>query len=60
MPPYISPECVNLIEELQIYDAEVKEHDHATDGLRYGLMGAKTRPGRIEGATVYREREIVI
>jgi len=51
---------VNLIEELQIYDAEVKEHDHATDGLRYGLMGAKTRPGRIEGATVYREREIVI
>ena len=57
---YIAPTCVNLIEELQIYDAEKKEHDHATDGLRYGLMGAKDRPGRIEGATVYREREIVI
>lgn len=57
---YISPACVNLIEELQIYDAEKKEHDHATDALRYGLMGAKDRPGRIEGTTVYREREIVI
>jgi hypothetical protein len=38
---YVSPDCVNLIEELQLYDPEKKEHDHAVDALRYAVMGAK-------------------
>ena len=57
---YISPECVNLIEELQLYNADKKEFDHAVDALRYAVMGAKTRPGMIEGTPVYRKRNIVI
>ncbi len=36
---YIHPDCVNLISELQTYDADRKENDHAVDALRYGLMG---------------------
>lgn len=55
---YISPSCVNLIEELQLYDADKKEHDHAVDALRYAVMGAKGTGGRIEGHSVYRKREI--
>jgi len=57
---YVSPECVNLIEELQLYDPKKKEHDHAVDALRYAVMGAKGTGGRIEGYTVWRPREIVI
>lgn len=56
---YVNPECVNLIEELQIYNADKKELDHAVDALRYAVMGAKTRAGRIEGHTTYRKREII-
>lgn len=55
---YVSPSCVNLIEELQLYDPEKKEHDHAVDALRYAIMGAKGTGGRIEGHRVYRPREI--
>ena len=34
---YIHRRCVNLISEIQIYDAEKKENDHAVDALRYGV-----------------------
>jgi len=34
---YISSRCVNLISEMQVYDAKKKENDHAVDGMRYGL-----------------------
>lgn len=34
---YIHSRCVNLISEMQTYDAEKKVNDHAVDGLRYGL-----------------------
>lgn len=34
---FISDECVNLIAELQTYDENVKENDHAVDALRYAL-----------------------
>lgn len=53
---YISPECVNLIEELQLYKADKKEHDHAVDALRYAVMGAKTLSGEIEALTGRRPR----
>jgi len=53
---YISPECVNLIEELQLYKAEKKEHDHAVDALRYAVMGAKTVSGEIEVLSGWRPR----
>ncbi len=36
---YINRRCVNLISELQTYDPDKKVNDHATDGVRYGLMG---------------------
>lgn len=36
---YISPECENLIDELQTYDDTLKIRDHAVDALRYGLAG---------------------
>ena len=53
---YVSPECVNLIEELQIYNADKKERDHAVDALRYAVMGAKTLSGDIEALTGRRPR----
>lgn len=34
---FISPSCVNLIAELQIYNEQIKEQDHAVDALRYAL-----------------------
>ena len=52
---YISPSCVNLIEELQLYSPKVKEHDHAVDALRYAMMGSKNR-GEVEVATGRRPR----
>lgn len=52
---YISPSCVNLIEELQLYDADKKEHDHAVDGLRYAMMGVKGH-GEVEVLTGKRPR----
>ncbi len=36
---YISPDCENLIDELQTYDINLKIRDHAVDALRYGLAG---------------------
>ncbi len=36
---YISPECVNLLDEIQTYDPALKVRDHAVDALRYGLAG---------------------
>lgn len=53
---YISPECVNLIEELQLYEANRKERDHAVDALRYAVMGAKTVSGEIEVLSGWRPR----
>ena len=41
---YIHKRCVNLISELQVYDAEVKENDHTVDALRYGLMHGNLKP----------------
>ena len=52
---YISPSCVNLIDELQLYDADKKEHDHAVDALRYAMMGVKGH-GEIEVLTGRRPR----
>ena len=34
---YIHRRCVNLISEIQIYDADKKVNDHAVDALRYGV-----------------------
>ena len=47
---YISPKCVNLIAELQTYDPDKKVNDHATDALRYGLMGYSP-PKQIQAST---------
>ena len=35
---YIAPACVNLIDEMQSYDAKRRGHDHAVDALRYCLV----------------------
>lgn len=35
---FIHSKCVNLIDELQSYNEEVKEFDHAVDALRYGVI----------------------
>ena len=37
---YVSPACVNLIDELQTYSPQRKEHDDLVDSLRYCLIGA--------------------
>jgi len=42
---YIHRRCVNLISEIQIYDADKKENDHAVDALRYGVTSNTPRPG---------------
>ena len=38
---YVHKACVNWIHEVMVYDAEVKENDHAMDATRYALMGHK-------------------
>lgn len=42
---YIAPSCVNLIDEMQTYDANRKEHDHAVDALRYCLVEERKQKG---------------
>lgn len=41
---YISSRCVNAISELLEYNVEVKERDHAVDGIRYGIPLRSTAP----------------
>lgn len=56
----VDPDCVNLIDEFGMYayprnakletDKPEKDHDHAMDALRYGVMGAlNLRPRRKPG-----------
>jgi phage terminase large subunit len=35
---YVSSKCVKWISEVMVYDAEVKENDHAMDASRYAIM----------------------
>jgi phage terminase large subunit-like protein len=42
---YVSPKCVNLISELQIYDSEKKENDHAVDALGYAISFGTAQTG---------------
>ena len=51
---YINPECVNLIEELQLYDPDRKERDHAVDALRYACMGVARKRKEIQVLSGYR------
>lgn len=53
---YVSPDCVNLINELHFYDADKKENDHAVDALRYGIMGAKRVAGKIQVDSAWRQK----
>ena len=53
---YVSPGCVNLIQELQIYNPDKKEYDHAVDALRYALMGVRRGGGGIEALLGRRRR----
>jgi len=53
---YVARECVNLIKELQTYDPEKKERDHAVDALRYAVMGGKGFGGGIQVLTGRRPR----
>lgn len=41
---FVLPCCVNLISELQTYDVERKENDHAVDALRYALATGASIP----------------
>jgi len=45
---YVSSRCVNWISEVQVYNPEKKEFDHAMDATRYALMGAKGQRGEIK------------
>ena len=38
---YVRSNCVNWIHEVMVYDAEVKENDHAIDATRYAIMASK-------------------
>ena len=42
---FVYHKCVNWIHEVMVYDAEVKENDHAMDATRYALMGHKKPKG---------------
>lgn len=44
---YVSGKCANLINELQTYNEQVKENDHAVDALRYAIMGFSTSRARV-------------
>jgi len=35
---FVNSQCVNWIHEVMVYDANVKENDHAIDATRYALM----------------------
>lgn len=45
---FIHSRCVNLISELQIYDENRKENDHAVDALRYALASLEDLSGEIK------------
>lgn len=45
---YIHEDCVNLISELQVYDENVKQFDHAVDAVRYALANASDIGGNIQ------------
>jgi phage terminase large subunit len=55
----IDPSCINLIDEFGMYaypdnpkietDKPIKEHDHALDALRYGIMGMTQPSVDLEG-----------
>ena len=49
---YVTRDCVNLTKELQTYDPDKKENDHACDSLRYAVMGGKGGGGMITGYRV--------
>lgn len=38
---YVDDKCVNWIHEVMVYNAEVKENDHAVDATRYAIMNHK-------------------
>lgn len=42
---YVSDRCVNLIDEIQVFNDEGRGRDHAVDALRYCLMGNLDMPG---------------
>jgi len=42
---YVSPSCVNTIQEAQSYNADRKENDHAMDCCRYLIMGLREEMG---------------
>lgn len=44
---YVDSKCTNWIHEVMVYDADVKENDHAMDATRYALMGHKSRGGEV-------------
>lgn len=43
---YVHEDCVNLISELQVYDENVKQYDHAVDALRYALANYQESGGQ--------------
>jgi len=40
---FVHRSCVNLISEMQTYDADKKENDHAVDALRYAVTQGRRR-----------------
>lgn len=51
---YVHENCVNLISELQVYNEEVKEYDHAVDALRYAI--SNYRPRKAEFSVAFGKR----
>lgn len=45
---YVSSKCTNWIHEVMVYNADVKENDHAMDATRYAIMNHR---GKIDVGT---------
>lgn len=50
---YVSSKCVNWIHEVMVYDAEVKENDHAVDATRYAVMNHRGGAQVLLGKSIY-------
>ena len=50
---YVNSKCVNWIHEVMVYDAEVKENDHAVDATRYAIMNHRGSPQVLTGKSLY-------
>lgn len=51
---YVNSRCVNWIHEVMVYNAEVKENDHAVDATRYAIMNHRGEVQVLTGPSLIR------